>query len=120
MSRAVTTDWMLRELDVPHEQVIINTSAGDQNTPEYRAINPMAKLPALVDGQTIVTETAAIWITGCFPAGVTIEKALREAVKAIQGHLGILAEDGENISVPGDMSEHQANPDFKDVAWCEC
>ena len=43
MSRAVTTDWMLRELDVPHEQVIIDTSAGEQNTPEYRAINPMGE-----------------------------------------------------------------------------
>jgi glutathione S-transferase len=60
MSRGVTTDWMLRELDVPHEKIIIDTSAGKQNTPEYRAINPMGKLPVLVDGQTIVTETAAI------------------------------------------------------------
>jgi glutathione S-transferase len=60
MSRAVTTDWMLRELDAPHEKIIIDTSAGEQNTPEFRTINPMGKLPALVDGQTIVTETAAI------------------------------------------------------------
>ncbi|MFT5114790.1 MAG: putative RNase H-like HicB family nuclease [Kiritimatiellia bacterium] len=57
-------------------------------------------------------------IPGCFSAGVTIEKALREAAEAIQGHLGILAEDGENIPVPGDMLEHQANPDFKDAVWC--
>ena len=60
MSRGVTTDWMLRELDVPHEKIIIDTSAGKQNTPEYRAIDPMGKLPALIDGQKIVAETAAI------------------------------------------------------------
>ncbi len=60
MSRGVTTDWMLRELDIPHEKIIIDIPAGEQNTPAYRAINPMGKLPALVDGKTVVTETAAI------------------------------------------------------------
>ena len=60
MSRAVTTDWMLRELGVEHEQVVIDYMAGDNNTPEYRAINPMCKVPALVDGDIVVTETAAI------------------------------------------------------------
>ena len=39
MSRAVTTDWMLKELDAPHEQIVVRTPAGEQ--PEYRAINPM-------------------------------------------------------------------------------
>lgn len=58
MSRAVTTDWMLKELDVPHEQIVIPAPAGEQ--PEYRAINPMGKVPALVDGNVLVTEAAAI------------------------------------------------------------
>jgi len=60
MSRAVTTDWMLRELDVAHEQIIIDLSAGETKSAEYRKINPMGKLPALVDGETLVTEVAAI------------------------------------------------------------
>ena len=60
MSRARTTDWMLKELDAPHEQIVIDFPAGEQNSPEYRAINPMGKVPALVDGEVVVTETAAI------------------------------------------------------------
>jgi glutathione S-transferase len=51
---------MLRELDVSHERVVVDISAGEQNSPDYRAINPMGKVPALVDGDVIVTETAAI------------------------------------------------------------
>jgi len=59
-SRAVTTLWMFEELDVPHEQVVIDFAAGDQESADYRAINPMGKVPALVDGDAVVTETAAI------------------------------------------------------------
>jgi glutathione S-transferase len=60
MSRAVTTIWMLAELDVPHEQIIIDFGAAEQESPEYRAINPMGKVPTLVDGDAVVTEVAAI------------------------------------------------------------
>jgi len=60
MSRAITTDWLLKELDAEHEQIVIDYTAGENNTPEYRAINPMGKIPALVDGDVVITETAAI------------------------------------------------------------
>ena len=60
VSRGATTDWMLRELDAPHEKVLIDFGAGDNNSPEYRAINPMCKVPTLVDGDAVVTEAAAI------------------------------------------------------------
>jgi len=60
MSRAVTSDWMLKELQAPHEQIFVDFPAGENNTPEYRAINPMGKIPTLVDGDVVVTETAAI------------------------------------------------------------
>jgi glutathione S-transferase len=60
VSRGATTDWMLKELDVPHEQQVIDFNAGESETPEFRAINPMGKVPALVDGDVVVTETAAI------------------------------------------------------------
>ena len=60
MSRAVGTHWMLTELEADHEQIVIDFTKGENNTPEYRAINPMGKIPALVDGQVVVTEVAAI------------------------------------------------------------
>jgi glutathione S-transferase len=51
---------MLEELDVPHEQIVVDFAAAEQQSPEYRAINPMGKVPALVDGDAVVTEVAAI------------------------------------------------------------
>jgi len=60
MSRAVTTLWMLNELDVDHEQVMVDFEGGDTRTAEFRAINPMGKVPALVDEGVVVTEAAAI------------------------------------------------------------
>ncbi len=60
MSRAVTTNWLLTELEAEHEQIIVDLPGGENNSPQYRAINPMGKIPVLVDGDVVVTETAAI------------------------------------------------------------
>lgn len=60
MSRAVTTDWMLKELGAQHEQIIVDITSDEKSCPELREINPMAKLPVLVDGGVVVTEVAAI------------------------------------------------------------
>ncbi|MCP5059098.1 MAG: glutathione S-transferase family protein [bacterium] len=59
-SRAATTVWMLEELGAPHEAIVVDFTTGENNTPEFRAINPMGKVPALVDGNVVVTEAAAI------------------------------------------------------------
>jgi len=60
MSRAVSTDWMLAELDAEHEQIFVETVSGGIVATDYREINPMGKVPALVDGDVVVTEVAAI------------------------------------------------------------
>lgn len=60
MSRAVSTIWMFEELDVPHEQIVLDFGAGENRSPEFLAINPMGKVPTLVDGAAVVTEVAAI------------------------------------------------------------
>ncbi|WP_020399670.1 glutathione S-transferase family protein [Kordiimonas gwangyangensis] len=69
MSRAITTRWMLLEADVPHEQVFVDITNGDTDRAEYRAVNPMGKIPALLDGDVVVTEAAAIcaYIADKFP-----------------------------------------------------
>ena len=60
MSRAVTTNWILQELGESCEQVIVDFMKGENKTAEFLAINPMAKLPTLTDGDVVVTEVAAI------------------------------------------------------------
>jgi len=61
-SRAAGTLWALEEVGVPYELRFIDISSGQQKEPELLSINPMGKLPTLRDGQTVVTEAAAICI----------------------------------------------------------
>ena len=60
MSRGITTNWMLKELDAQHEQIIIDFATENKDLADFRKINPMGKVPTLVDGETVVTEVAAI------------------------------------------------------------
>ncbi|MEP0355735.1 glutathione S-transferase family protein [Paraglaciecola sp.] len=60
MSRAVTTDWMLKELDIKHEQIQIDLTVKSEELLHLQQINPMGKVPILKDAQTVVTEVAAI------------------------------------------------------------
>jgi glutathione S-transferase len=59
-SRAFSALWLMEETGQPYERVRIDISAGAQRTPEYLAINPMGKVPALTDGDATLAEAAAI------------------------------------------------------------
>lgn len=72
MSRGMIAHWMLAELGRPFD--IVNLDYETQmKTPDYLAINPMGKVPALVhhaaDGDRVVTEAAAIcaYVAEAFP-----------------------------------------------------
>jgi glutathione S-transferase len=59
-SRASTVLWMLEETGVSYELKFVDIMSGAHKKPDLLALNPMGKLPTLTDGDTIVTETAAI------------------------------------------------------------
>ncbi|HWV61143.1 MAG TPA: glutathione S-transferase family protein [Sphingopyxis sp.] len=59
-TRALRAIWLLNELDLAHEVIAIDLGAGEQLTPEFLALNPAAKLPVLVDGDLVISESAAI------------------------------------------------------------
>ena len=59
-SRALRVRWTLQELDVPFEAVTIDLRAGEHRSPEFLKINPAGKLPVLVDGDMVLTESVAI------------------------------------------------------------
>jgi glutathione S-transferase len=59
-TRSLRALWALRELDVPCEIVTVNLLAGEHRDPEFLALNPAGKLPVLVDGDVVLTESVAI------------------------------------------------------------
>jgi glutathione S-transferase len=61
-SRAAIAKWMLDECHVHYEIAPIDFEKKEHKAPEFLKINPSGKLPALVDGDSRIFETAAICI----------------------------------------------------------
>src|SRR5436190_14533154 len=51
---------MLEETGLPYDPIPVDTRRGDQRKPEFRAINPNGKVPAIVDGDATVFDSSAI------------------------------------------------------------
>jgi len=77
-TRSVRVLWTLRDLDVDFEFVNVDPSRGELRRPEFLAVNPAGKLPVLVDGDFVLTESVAIVLylaekypeKGLLPAGL--------------------------------------------------
>lgn len=59
-SRAATTVWVLEEIGEPYELEFVDLQNGVQKSDEHRSRNRMSKLPVLRDGETYISESAAI------------------------------------------------------------
>ena len=59
-TRSLRALWSLKELDADFEFVSVNLLAGEHQRPDFLALNPAGKLPVLVDGDLVITESAAI------------------------------------------------------------
>lgn len=68
MSRGRIVRWMLEEIAQPYETVLLGYGTS-MKSPDYLAINPMGKVPAIKHGAAIVTEGAAIcaYLADVFP-----------------------------------------------------
>jgi glutathione S-transferase len=60
----------LEEAGADYELVAMSTKDGDQRTPQYLAINPKGRVPALVTDRGVLTETPAIlaYVAQTYPA----------------------------------------------------
>lgn len=76
-TRATRPRWLLEELGVPHELVQLDLEKGEHRQLPYLRVHPLGKVPALVDGDVTVFESAAIcmYLADKFP-----EKKLAPAV----------------------------------------
>jgi glutathione S-transferase len=76
-TRSVRPRWLLEEIGAPYTLVRLDMSKGEHKSPEYMKIHPHGAVPALVDGDLTLFESAAIcaYLADKFP-----EKHLAPAV----------------------------------------
>jgi glutathione S-transferase len=61
-TRSASAFTLLEELGAPYEKKILNMKAGEQRQPDYLAINPLGKVPAIRHRGELVTEQVAIFL----------------------------------------------------------
>jgi glutathione S-transferase len=69
-TRAFRALWMLEEAGCAYERVPIDIESGGKGNAEFLEVNPMAKVPALRDGEVMLAESGAIcaYIADRYPA----------------------------------------------------
>ena len=77
-TRATRVQWLLNELGIDCE--VIGLFPPGDLTPEFLALNPAKKLPVLVDGNVVLTESAAIplYLAEKFPEKGLIPSSLAD------------------------------------------
>jgi glutathione S-transferase len=129
-TRSIRARWTLQELGVDFEPIRVNLLAGEHRRPEFLKINPAGKIPVLVDGDRVLTESVAIVLylaekysdKGLLPAGLN-ERAqvnrwllfaateLEQPLWRISRHTVLYPEEQR---LPGDVI--LASQEFKDMA----
>ncbi len=61
-SRSGGVRVLFEELGVPFQLRVLNLRAGDSRRPEFLAVNPMGKVPAILHNGALVTEQSAIYL----------------------------------------------------------
>ncbi len=61
-SRSAGTRALLEELGADYDLHVLDLKAGEQREPDYLAINPMGKVPAIHHAGALVTEQPAVFI----------------------------------------------------------
>jgi glutathione S-transferase len=129
-TRSIRARWTLQELGVDFEPICVNLLAGEHRRPEFLRINPAGKIPVLVDGELVLTESVAIvlYLADKYSSKGLIPTALRQRAQVnrwllfaateleqplwrISRHTVLYPEDQR---LPGDVI--LASQEFKDMA----
>ena len=76
-TRATGVRVLLEELGAPYKLNVLNFKLGENRQPDYLAVNPSGKVPALRCGDTVITEQVAIFI---YLADLFPERGLAPAI----------------------------------------
>jgi len=59
-TRALRAIWLINELEIDCDIVTVDMGLREEKSPEMLALNPTGKLPFLVDGEDVISESCAI------------------------------------------------------------
>ncbi len=76
----------LEELDLPYTLHPVDLTAGEQDTPKFRALNPNGRIPVIVDHETNMTlfESGAILLYLAEKTGLLMPRELSDRFRVIQ------------------------------------
>lgn len=61
-TRSTAVLALLDELGAPHTLRVLDRTKNENRQPAFLALNPLGKVPAILDGETLVTEQVAIYL----------------------------------------------------------
>ncbi|MCA9720643.1 MAG: glutathione S-transferase family protein [Myxococcales bacterium] len=93
-SRSTRVAWALEEVGAEYEITPIQLGRGGGRAPEYLAINPGGKVPALIDGDAVLTESAAIvlYLAERFPNAGLVPGDPLERARCVQWCFFVIGE----------------------------
>ena len=93
-TRSLRALWALKELGAEFEFIPVNLLAGEAQRPDFLRLNPAGKLPVLVDGDMVLTESAAIvmYLAEKYPAKGLMPTDLKERAQAYRWSLFAVTE----------------------------
>jgi glutathione S-transferase len=129
-TRSIRVRWTLQELAVDFEPITVNLVAGEHRRPAFLEINPAGKVPVLVDGDLVLTESVAIvlYLAEKYPSKGLIPPDLKQRAQVYRWLLFAATEleqplwriarhtklYPERLRIPGEVS--LARRDFIDMA----
>jgi glutathione S-transferase len=100
ISRASRVMWMAEELGIDYDLETVDVHKGDQNAPDYLALNPNARVPAIKDGDTVLWESLAINLyLAKKHGGPLAPKSPQEEARAVQWSMWALTEAEDNCVI---------------------
>lgn len=77
--------WLLEEMNVPYTNHFMPMDSAEKNSLEYRKLNPMNRVPTIVDGDIVLHESAAIcmYLADKYSYGKLAPKTTDESERAL-------------------------------------
>jgi glutathione S-transferase len=100
-TRAFRALWIAQELGLAHEHMPIEIGDAGARTPEFLALNPNGRLPVIVDGDFVLSESLAItlYLAKKYSAGKLYPSSLEGEARAWQWSFWAIAEVDRGVNI---------------------